>query len=219
MDLESRINRFLERVSSHKNLHGLWLNTLSFLEYMGARKITKALSQEIFNADLLSHLNEEVRHSLYFKKLAGRVSSKKYGFQSHELLAGAQARVYFQNLDEMAEKISQKKHFLNYLLTTWAIERRAVLVYNIYTRLLMQKEFSFSLKPVLQDEKKHLHNMKTHIEKINPDCEKSFQILKDFETEEFKILMDCMETELEKSFPLLETSNSTSSVSHLLNSP
>ena len=218
MDLESRTSRFLETVISHKNLHGLWLNTLSFLEYMGTRKIAKALCQEIFNETLLDHLNEEARHSLYFKKLARRVASQKYGFQKQELLAGPQVRAYFQNLDEMAEKISQKQPFLNYLLTTWTIEKRAVLVYNTYNCLLRQKKFSFSLNPVLQDEKNHLHNVKTHIEKITSDCGKIFQLLRDFETKEFKILMDCMETELEKSFPLLETSNSTSSVSHLLNS-
>ena len=107
----NRTNQFLERVIRHKQLHGLWLNTLSFLEYMGSRKIAKALPQEEFNEVLLGHLSEEVRHSLYFKKQARHVSGQNYGFHKHELLAGAAGPNLFSKLRQQSRNPVRKGHF------------------------------------------------------------------------------------------------------------
>lgn len=196
---DSRIRRFLEQLIRHKHLHSLWLNTLSFLEYTGSRKIAKALPQEKFNEVLLGHFNEEIRHSLYFKKQAGRISSQNYGFHTQELLAGTAARTYFQNLDNRAKKLSKENVFLNYLLTTWVIENRAVHIYTLYNQILHAHRFPFSLKPVLRDEKEHLNFIEDHIQQLSAESKLLLEDLTRFEAAEFKVFFDCLETEAEKN--------------------
>ena len=199
MSWDSKISRFLERLIHDKHLHGLWLNTLSFLEYMGSRKIAKALPQEKFNEVLLKHLSEEVRHSLYFKKQAHRVSSQNYGFHKQELLAGAEARIYFQNLDEKSKELAKGHIFLNYLLTTWIIEKRAVQVYTLYSQILHKSQSPFSLKPVLQEEKEHLCFMESHIQRLSAKEEPLLKTLTCFEATEFKVFFGGLEKEAEKN--------------------
>lgn len=197
MNEDIEIQDFLEKIISCSKLHSLWLNTLSFLEYIGTRKMAKALPQEIFDETLLDHLSEEARHSLYFKKLANRVSSRNLCFQNDELLAGSEARAYFQKLDIKAKTLSGGQALLNYLFTTWLIEQRAVLVYTVYNQLLSQKRFPFSLNPLLKEEMGHLIHVKSSMKKLSFDCEKTMSTLKTFEEEEFKILMKCMNQEME----------------------
>ena len=204
MNENIEIQDFLEKIISCPKLHGLWLNTLSFLEYMGTRKMAKALPQGIFDETLLDHLSEEARHSLYFKKLANRVTKESFCFQNEELLAGEAARTYFQRLDKKAQSISGGKTFLNYILTTWLIEQRAVLVYTIYNQLLLQKKFSFSLSSLLKEEVGHLIHVKNSIREFNFNYEKTLSILKTFEEKEFQILIECMNLKIEKEKPDLQ---------------
>ena len=199
MNQSERTGYLLKQILSDKNLHGLFLNTLSFLEYMGTRKIAKALHQEFFNEVLLDHLSEEARHSLYFKKLANRVASQNYGFQKEELLAGHEARAYFQNLDEKAKELSREQTLLNYLLTTWIIEKRAVSFYHIYNQSLKEEQFPFSLNPVLKDEKAHLNYVENYIKKLNPGGEKAFSLLREFEEKEFAIFMEALEKKMKQT--------------------
>ena len=213
---------FLHAVMDDARLHSLWLNTLSFLEYTGARKIAKALPQTAFNERLLEHFSEETQHSLYFKRLArkardciateereslsapeisgtGKTAAKgggtgrkrqslpvaasakarletietasfgaenqNPGFKEEELLNGRAARAYFQALDNKAKALAEGNVFLNYLLTSCAVERRAVGVYSLYNRLLKAKRFPFCLDPVLQDEKRHWIAMQEEIQR------------------------------------------------------
>lgn len=198
MNENIEIQNFLEQIISCSKLHSRWLNTLSFLEYMGTRKMAKALLQEDFTETLLGHLNEEARHSLYFKKLANRVSSKNLGFQREELLAGEEARAYFQKLDIKSKTLAGGHTILNYLLTTWVIEQRAVLVYTVYNQLLAQKKYPFSLNPLLKDEINHLAHVKNSMEKLNFNYKKALSVLQNFEKKEFELLIKYMNQEIEK---------------------
>ena len=207
MNQDKRTGQLLKQIISDNSLHGLFLNTLSFLEYMGTRKIAKALHQEVFNEVLLDHLSEEARHSFYFKKMANRVAFQNYGFHKEELLAGHQARTYFQNLDEKARELSQEQTLLNYLLTTWIIEKRAVTLYTIYNQLLKENQFPFSLNPILKDEKSHLNYVRDHIKKLNSGGEKSFSALSDFEEKEFEVFMEALEREVKYILQLKKPEN------------
>ena len=178
-----RLVDFLHFVMDDARLHSLWLNTLSFLEYIGARKIAKALPQEAFNEALLEHLSEETQHSLYFKRLARKARHcrerknpsfeksesgdfKSPGFKEEELLDMRAARDYFQALDNKAKAQAGGSVVFNYLLTSCAVERRAIALYSVYNRLLKKRRFPFTLDPVLKDEKKHLAAMQARIEQL-----------------------------------------------------
>ena len=68
---------FLETVVEDSQLHPRWLETLSLLENMGARKIHKSMARfpaHLQNAEtVLQHAAEEARHAYFFKKQIGRL--------------------------------------------------------------------------------------------------------------------------------------------------
>ena len=117
--------RILEKVISEPKLHSRFLNTLSYLEYIGSRKMLKSLPAPILNKTFLSHINEEVRHSLFLKSLAENLAQKKLGFKQHEMIASQAGSDYFQGVDHFALKFSFSNPVLNYLYTTYAVEERA----------------------------------------------------------------------------------------------
>lgn len=180
----------LENIVSSRKIHGRWLNTLSFLEYIGTRKILKSLPAETLDETLLSHIAEEAFHSLFFKKLARKLTANNYSFKEEEMLAPEECENYFQQLDGKAELISSGNPVLNYLYTTWIVETRAVKVYSLYSQILREKQFTFTLNPILKDEEKHLTQVKNFIQQRDSRHEIHFQELVEFEEGEFTALLE-----------------------------
>ena len=187
--VHTELRLVLKEITSCRRLHGRWLNTLSFLEYIGTRKILKSLPADILDETLLSHIAEEAFHSLFFKKLVRKVTLHNYSFGEEELLAPEECEGYFQNLDRKAEALSNGDKILNYLYTTWIVETRAVTVYSLYNQILREKQFSFTLNPILKDEEKHLNQVKNLIQKKDSRHEIHFQELRAFEEQEFGSLL------------------------------
>lgn len=184
-NLEIQIVNLLEQIVSNSSLHSRFLNTLSFLEYIGTRKIIKSQASDYFNEELLEHLNEEARHSLFFKKLAQKLSNKAMGFRPEDLLLKKDSESYFQNLDKKSKELSPNP-FINYLYTTWSIENRAIYLYSIYDKILKKHSFSFSLRFILKEEGEHLKYVEDLGVNKNP---KDKKLLKEFEEKEFSYLM------------------------------
>ena len=194
---------FLEQILQDKNLHGRWLNTLSFLEYIGTRKILKSLSAPLFNQVLLSHTVEEAYHSLFFKKLSQKVCGKDLSFKKEEMIGAQECETYFQSLDKKSLELAKGHVFLNYLYTTWIVEIRALKVYSIYNDLLKQKKQGFSLQSILKDEKEHLQEVETQIKKQDKNHPAHLNLLQDFEKEKFEELLQHLNKEIQISKPSL----------------
>jgi hypothetical protein len=159
-------NEFFRSLLINPSLHAKWLNSLSYLEYRGARKIARALKTEHIDEGILKHMMEEFRHALYFKRLAMRLGGKVYRtYAGENLLAEKALKSYFYELDAAAERAishSEAKKEV-YLLVTWLIEERALKVYLAYEALLQSENFELTLKPVLADETHHLRDAKDHL--------------------------------------------------------
>ena len=177
--------RILEKVVSDKNLHSRWLNTLSYLEYIGTRKMLKSLPAHILSKAFLDHIHEEARHSLFFKNLAQKVAQKNLSFKDHELLAPQEGSDYFQQVDHYSVKFSFSNPVINYLYTTYTLEQRALSFYFLYDEMLKRKGFSFSLQSVLNDEKAHLDFVFKKIQKINPLWESNLEEISHFEHQKY----------------------------------
>ena len=190
--LNSKILDFLNQVISASSIHAQFLNTLSFLEYIGTRKIIKSQADKLFNGELLEHLNEEARHSLFFKKLAQKQAGCLLGFRPEEMLLKEESERYFQNIDRKAKECSSKP-FMNYLYTTWTVEIRALNLYDLYEKVLSTKSFSFSLRSILKEEKEHLRYVEECGVNKNPSHK---EILKTFEEKEFSHLLSCLDQEV-----------------------
>ena len=66
----------LEKIVQHNESHAKWLNTLSYMENAGARKISACEHPSDVNLIQLKHAAEEHRHAYYLKKQILRVNSK-----------------------------------------------------------------------------------------------------------------------------------------------
>src|SRR5690348_7777093 len=119
-------------------IHAEFLNTLSLLEYIGARKIVKSQVDRNITEELLGHITEEIRHAQVLKHLSLKLSSDSLStYQDQHLLCGSEAKAYIQTVDHSVEKLLTKKNeWMNYLLTTLVIEERASRAYPIYNDYL-----------------------------------------------------------------------------------
>lgn len=146
----------LEKIAAKPSLEARWLNTLSLLEYIGARKIGKTFSKEHPSIEVLEHHADETRHAYAFKRLSVIVS----GGEDFGYLCPEAAIDYFQSLDKtlsewMTKLTSKADPRQNYLLVTAIVERRAMKIYPVYRRITRNGFIRDELKRVVEEESNH----------------------------------------------------------------
>ncbi len=169
------LENLLDKIVKNPEYHIKWLNTLSYLEYTGARKIHKANFGKYLNFSILSHAAEESRHAFLYKRNIKKVNPgidlNEFGYISSNLLAGFSAYKYFQLLDiTIRDKISRyysgyEKNFFCYLFTTLLIEERANMVFAIYQERLEDLNQNFSIQGIIKEEERHLDEIYSLLEK------------------------------------------------------
>ncbi len=147
-DTNSLLASYLEL---HPEIHARFLNTVSLLEYIGARKILKSQTASSINLDLLTHASEELRHAWMFKKMALALDPALISYQEHHLWRGDAATSYFQSLDRAVASLVTDTR-LNYLLTTLLIEERAQGLYSLLPAILDAPH----MRTILREEDRHL---------------------------------------------------------------
>lgn len=158
------MDRILRSIVANPSLHGRWLNTLSFLEHVGSRKIFRAKLGAQMNEMLLRHAAEEARHALFFKSMARRERGAS-DFHAESLLCGWSANRYIQCLDAaVRDHLGPNRDYHCYLLTTYLIEIRAGSVYPLYQAILKEAQSSISLRSVILEEEGHLREMTEEME-------------------------------------------------------
>jgi hypothetical protein len=153
--MRERIRNALERVVQSASREAAWLNTLSLLEYTGARKIGRTAAAHHPPLEVLQHWSDETRHAAAFKALAVQLGA---GEPSAYLCAEA-AKAYFADLDEtlsawVAERAGDAP-VLNYLLVTAVIERRAMALYPLYRAISRTAAVREELSRILVEEQSH----------------------------------------------------------------
>lgn len=158
----------LEKIVSDNLLHAKWLNTLSFMENAGARKISACEHRETVSLIQLKHAAEEHRHAYYLKKQIGKISPEYCpGYRTRELLGPHATRHYLHLLDIQVCRYlkntlgltGQKLKDAAYLLVTYAIEVRADVLYPVYQEVLTQAEHKVNVKSIILEEEGHLEEM------------------------------------------------------------
>jgi hypothetical protein len=188
---DSELEEFLSNVIERQDLHAKWLNTLSMMEHIGAKKIHSTDLGVDTDEIYLKHASEESRHAYFFKKLARRVDQSLTGdYRPDYLLAPQSARFYFQKLDAMVRRDLARSNTdsigvkrLCYLYVTKMIEERAEQVYQVYDQLLAEKDQEFRIQSLIREEENHLNEMDTLLTDLDPD----FQVRSDrFRSKESK---------------------------------
>ncbi len=162
MNVDHRLTALIGTVVATPELHARWLNTFSFLEYVGFRKIVKSQKAEALSAEVLAHALEEGRHALSLKKLAMKIGGKGFdSYASDAMLCGEAAEDYFQTLDHacdaaLSDQSEELRSALVYLYVTWLIEIRALEVYTAYSKALASVPGMQALDGLLAEEEQHL---------------------------------------------------------------
>lgn len=149
-------------------LHAKWLNTLSFLENCGARKIAACEHPTLVKEEMLKHAAEEFRHAHYLKRQISRVTQEPFpDYSLPYLLGGFKTLHYLDSLDCQTCRFLKQQPSLSpadqkalaYLLVTYAIECRAALLYPLYDACLKRVSSTVTVKSILLEEKEHLREM------------------------------------------------------------
>ncbi|ANF52530.1 hypothetical protein A0O34_19280 [Chryseobacterium glaciei] len=166
----------LERIVQDNETHAKWLNTLSFMENAGARKISACEHPTKVSLIQLKHAAEEHRHAYYLKKQIGKLDSdlcKTY--EEKELLASIATRQYLHSLDVKACKYLQNNFSLTkeelkyaaYLFVTYAIEVRADELYPVYQDILTKTSSKIMVKSIILEEEGHLEEMINQLDEFS----------------------------------------------------
>ncbi|CAM4192723.1 hypothetical protein [Flavobacterium weaverense] len=173
--------KLLQQLVNNNELHAKWLNTLSFMENAGARKISLCEHPTKVNIIQLKHAAEEHRHAYYLKKQIGKINSQICSnYDNDELLAAKATRYYLQLLDiqtcrylkENFQLSGEELKYAAYLFVTYAIEVRADELYPQYQQVLTEKESKVMVKSIILEEEGHLEEMIQQLKTFHPDWEK-----------------------------------------------
>lgn len=189
-----QLQRILENIVNDNLLHAKWLNTLSYMENAGAKKISASEHKEQVNLIILKHAAEEHRHAYYLKKQLDKLEGNLCKtYTNEELLTPHQTKFYLNALD-VAVCRYLKQHFklsgyelkfAAYLFVTYAIEVRADELYPIYQEVLTSASSKVNVKSIILEEEGHLEEMLSQLKSFSPDWEKHAEHVVRIEQEMF----------------------------------
>lgn len=189
----------LSKLVKNPLAHAKFLNTISLMEYMGARKIVKSQLEKNIDSEVLAHMTEEIRHAQIFKKMALKLSDGRLStYDDRFLLAGAEGRAYIQSVDQsIAAALNGEDSYYNYLLSTLLIEERANQVYPFYAELLEPYGFGGHLRGILREEEHHLDQITKELQNNSRLSSQKLAALRMIEQKAFDYLIMAIERELE----------------------
>lgn len=192
----------LERIVSSDPLHALWLNTLSYLENCGARKIARSEHPRLVKEEMLKHAAEEFRHAHYLKRQIKKITAVT--FDTYSLILGGIKTVHYLNaLDLQAVRILKELKIdakEAYLFVTYAIEMRASELYPLYDKILKNAGSKVAVKSIVLEEEEHLLEMKEGIKRL-PLSQEVLDRLLPFESALCKEWLDALCKELLIIYP------------------
>ena len=193
------MKKLIKQIMSSDSLKARFLNTLSLLEYIGARKILKSQDQETFHAQLLNHVAEEIRHAQVLKRMALKIEPELcMTYAPNALFCGEEASHYFQVIDHAAQELfSERDTWISYLYTTYLIEKRATELYKSIDEVLVGLGGSPLFRGILVEEDRHLDEIKTALTQV-PAARARLEKLEVVEAEAISQLIQVMEKALEK---------------------
>ena len=188
------IKPILENIVNNNALHAKWLNTLSYMENAGARKISASEHKENVNLIILKHAAEEHRHAYYLKKQLDKLEGELCKtYTNDELLTPNHTKFYLNALD-VAVCRYLKQHFnlsgyelkfAAYLFVTYAIEVRADELYPVYQEVLTNAGSRVTVKSIILEEEGHLEEMLNQLKAFSVDWEQHAQVVIEIEQQMF----------------------------------
>lgn len=205
MSASDRLAALMPIVIKDDKLHARWLNTFSYLEYVGFRKIIKSQRADMLSRAFLNHALEEGGHAFLLKNMAVKVGGKAFDYYTPEtMLCPEAASAYFQTLDhgcdeKFAALPDLERSTIVYHYVTWLIERRALDVYGRYKDVLGTSPLAEQLDDLLGEEIGHLRQVEASLAASDPEHEKRAPALEAFEQDLFAAFVTALAQEVASS--------------------
>lgn len=199
------MHNLLTKIVEDNSLHAKWLNTLSFMENMGARKISASEHHEKVSLLQLKHAAEEHRHAYYLKKQILKVSDTiAKNYYQNDLLAATYTKQYLQRLDIQSSRLIKQQfglkadelRYASYLFVTYAIEVRADALYPVYQSVLTEKKSPVMVKSIILEEEGHLEEMIAQLNDFHPDWKLYADQILALENQLFKDWLQAIQSEV-----------------------
>lgn len=150
--LENETVALLDRVTAAPELEREWVDLLSQLEYVGFRKITKAIRYDQVSLESLRHAAEEASHAFLMKQTAEKMGLPERSWKDNPYSEAGWR--YFQGLDRGVEaKIGDVARC--YPLVSVAVERRVLALYPAYLERTKNADVRKTVTRILAQEKQH----------------------------------------------------------------
>ncbi len=175
------MNSLLSKIAANPQLHIRWLNTLSYLENCGARKIAACQHSTKVQREMLKHAAEEFRHAFHLKEQIRKLTTHPPIDYSPDTMLGASASLqYLNRLDIEVCRFLKANGYspirdIAYLLVTYAIELRADALYPEYHKALKSTKSTVTVKSIMLEEEEHLREMEEQL-KAYPESLKKMAI-------------------------------------------
>ncbi|EPP34802.1 hypothetical protein CP10139811_0435 [Chlamydia ibidis] len=170
-----QLSNLLESIVESDELHAKWINTLSFLENCGAKKISLSEHPTKVQKEVLKHASEEFRHAFYLKTQISKIPNQMLpNYSLNRILGGFASLHYLNNLDLYTCRLLKNRYCLlgqqlkttAYILVTSAIEIRASELYPLYQDILKSKQSKITVKSIILEEQEHLKEMENELTHI-----------------------------------------------------
>lgn len=184
----------LMTIVQNDRLHARWLNTLSYLENTGARKISTCENDYTTDIVQLKHAAEEHRHAYYLKKQISKLDAGPFvHYENKDLFAPVHTKQYLQRLDlaccrylgQHYKIIGNRLKYAAYLFVTYAIEVRADELYPVYQEVLSALQSKVMVKSIIVEEEGHLEEMIHMLQTFDANWERHANTILDIEKELF----------------------------------
>ena len=171
-----QLAQLLPNIINDDQQHARWLNTLSMMESVGARKIAGYVDPIHVDELTLQHASEEARHAHYLKRQISKIGQKLPDYSRDNLLAPRASYHYLHRLDWTCSRYLKQKGLTgralknhSYLYVTYLIEVRAMKLYHTYQAALTHSSSPVHVRSILKEEEGHLANMTAQLDQTGPD--------------------------------------------------
>lgn len=172
------LQQLIASLISNDIQHAKFLNTLSYMENSGARKISASEHPQSVNRMILKHAAEEHRHAYYLKKQLDKLGPQLCAtYAPEELIAPSESRFYLHKLDISTSRYLKNKlglsgnelRYAAYLFVTYVIELRADELYPVYQQELTAAQNKITVKSIILEEAGHLEEMTAQLQHFSKD--------------------------------------------------
>lgn len=197
------LEQLLFTIIKNDGQHAKFLNTLSFMENSGARKISASEHPQTVTTMILKHAAEEHRHAYYLKKQLEKIESGICPtYAKSELLAPQESCYYLHKLDLSTSRYLKKNlglsgpmlRYAAYLFVTYAIELRADELYPVYQTALSSLSSKVTVKSIILEEAGHLEEMIAQLKQFSADWQIHADQVTAIETDLFNSWISALKT-------------------------